>query len=242
MPGNLHPPPDVEPVMRSSTATRLATTAAAATLLVAACGDDESATSVPPASEPPATEPAATTPPSTTTSGQRLTIDDIEIDPDAEPAGNIFGGSAAAEPDPELVDPPDGGEQLTDQGETVECATEDDCPSATVPPDTLGQDALPPTSAFVPLPEHQPFCSLLGEISERPFPDDEFEQLVVTEAWLQELRPVTPDEIGAEMDVTIAFVDEIISSQSFDIEPDPDSEALVAIDTIGEFVDASCDV
>ena len=102
-------------------------------------------------------------------------------------------------------------------------------------------DVIKPVEPFVPLPEHQAFCSLLDEIAERPYPDDEFDQIVVTAAWLQELRPITPAEIAGPLDVVITAVDTIVASQSLDLEDLATSnDLLTAAEAVGEFVDSSC--
>lgn len=211
-------------------------TVLAAILLLAACGDAGTAT---PGTLPdtlPGTVPDTIGDPPSTDPGRPPTIDDIEIDPDAPPAGPLFGNASASREAPRDVrDPMDGG-QVVEPDEVdpqTTCLSEDDC----------GPGALPPVDPFVPLPEHQPFCGLLAEIEERPYPEDEYEQLVVTQAWLQELRAVTPTEIGDPMDVVIAVIDGFVRSQDVDLDDiafDDGSDLLVAVEHIEGFIESSC--
>lgn len=210
----------------------ITTPMAAAILLLAACGDDGTATP----GTLPGTVPESVPGTVPDTIGDPPTIDDIEIDPDAPPAGPLFGNASASREAPRDVrDPMDGG-QVVEPDEVdpqTTCLSEDDC----------GPGALPPDDPFVPLPEHRPFCGLLAEIEERPYPDDEYEQLVVTQAWLQELRAVTPTEIGDPMDVVIAVIDGFVRSQGADLDDiafEDGSDLFVAVEHIEGFIESSC--
>ena len=211
--------------MQRSRPTAFVVTVTALTAL-AACGDSKVAGPT----EPERT--AGTT--VTTVSGETgpdtvdrpITIDDIEIDPDAAPAGPLFGGASAATDD-------GGGGQESEPATVAEACQDEPCDPDIVDPE--GPDEGP-----IVLPEHQPFCSLLAEMEQRPYPDDEFEQLIVAHAWFQELGTVVPGEIAQPLLVLTDYLGAAVASQSVDIEADPDDPVLPAFEQISGFIETSC--
>lgn len=93
---------------------------------------------------------------------------------------------------------------------------------------------------FAPAAADAPFCSLLADMNERPFPSDDSEALVVAHAWITELRNVAVDAILVDLDELLEFLDAAIASQG-QIGIDDSADTLdAATDRLDAYVDANC--
>lgn len=168
----------------------------------------------------PVTSPATTATTSTTAvPAGSLAPSDEPLPFESEPidAGPFFGSASAADLDAAGAAPASQSEPC------VDC----------VPP---ADDIVP----FVPAAVDEPFCTLLAEMNERPFPSDEAEAFVVVQSWITELRALAADPIVGDLDVLLAFLDAAIGSQG-QISLDDAAEAVDgAAERIDVYVDTRC--
>jgi hypothetical protein len=106
--------------------------------------------------------------------------------------------------------------------------------------DDLGADALPQNDPFVPAPEDAAFCSALEDFEARPFPSDEFEAIIVIQAWFVELRPTVPRAHVEDFAVLTRWLDVAVESGGQVSLEDGGDEIDEASDRLGEYVDTNC--
>ncbi len=136
----------------------------------------------------------------TTVAAEPAPESDVQFESEPIQAGPLFGSGAASAKDTDI-----------------------DASSQPEPCDDCDPDEVPDRPAFQPASTDEPFCSLLADLEERPFPSDESESLVVARAWIAELRAVAPDSIGGDLDTFIQVLDTAI-----------DSQGQIGIDQVGE--------
>lgn len=205
--------------LRTSTSTAAATTtllgaAVVAALALSACGSDEAGAPDEPRPIP----------------------DDIVLDDAPEPLFGSSSGASQAEVDP----------SAGDDGERAPVSTVNPCPPDVDPMDPVCQgipDVVMPddVEAFVPASDDAAFCDTLADIDTRPRPSDDFDELRVTQIWLDELRVVSPDPIVEEFDLLIDFVDTAVDAGANavdDIEIAPELDD--AVETISAYVETNC--
>ena len=199
--------------------------------LAGACGSSaEQGTSTeplvtqPPTTEPVSTEPATTAAATTTTVAEPTSTDlepDTEVMFESEPieAGPLFGGGAA-------------------QANDAENASQaDSCDGCEPNPDDIAPAEDP---NFQVDAQDLPFCALLADLEQRPFPSDDDEALVVARVWISELRDVAVESIVGDLEMIIAVLDTATDSQG-QIGLDSIGEQLDDItDRIGDYVEPKC--
>ncbi len=206
------------------TTLRTTSFATALALAVVACGSSDStdtpstdaATTVPAVTEPTGT--AATTDP-----GDTEAVDPLDVEFSSEPieVGPILGDAPAAS-----ADESDDAEAVQTDAGTLE-SDPGDLPVETIPP-------------FIPAPADAPFCALLEDLEDRPFPSDELEQLMVASIWFDQLRNRAVPEIVGDLDTLIEFIDASIESDgAIDIADTPDA-ADDAIGRLDSYVNQRC--
>lgn len=102
------------------------------------------------------------------------------------------------------------------------------------------REPTPRSPSFAPAAADEPFCTLLSELEERPFPSDETEAIAVVRAWISELRDAAVDSIVDDLDVFLDFLDEAINSQGQIGLGDSGPEIETASDRMDEYVETKC--
>lgn len=185
------------------------------------------------------------------------TFDGLQSDPDAERAGERVSdfieerceGDTLPSTDPvsaplDPVDPADDPE--LPNGVVIPVVPFDSPPRETQQP-VFGQrsdDSTPAPAApgFAPAAADAGFCTGLDIIESRPQPTDDFEELIVIEAYLVAIEPLVPAEISEQYTTLMAWLTAVVDNGSFDgmTDPSADPELAAALDTINDFVDTNC--